>query len=747
MTPETGADDDDDDSNTLLVNGGKIVAVIVCGFAAIVAFMSMAELLGTTRAAIFNTIMALSAVFVISIGWMARTNNPAEFYGARGQLSPIVNALGGLAGWLVLPVFAGLAGVFFTFGFDGLAFAVGPMAGLVLAGVLVSPYIAASKALTVPGFLGARYGATARVIAALVIAGVSFIVFAAALSSAVTLAMNAFDIPLLHAAGAALFFIVVSTLPGGVNSLTWTGVVTAIVFLFSLSAATIGMSMIGFGQPLPPLAAAGAVQAISNLEISMIEKGLADAATMKPYAKPFLQIDSANVFGLIFSLMVTTAALPHLLQRSLTVRSPHAARASMSWLLALTLLVLLSASAWSAFAKLEVVSTIERGTAIEAVPGWMGKLGHGEGVRIHGISAGLVEDVIAVVKAGAQDGAQVSDALHIRSANSEVAWAGLKEPLKTLIIEVAKSAPADGVPNYAWEALRQKIWPAASLSAGNKTGFVTLSALKIDGEALMHDLPAVLGQSATTTVLVAVGAILGALAIASAGLFNAAAVLSHDLIAGARNSATPVWRVVLARVLILLLGLAGAASTILPAVDWPAMAWLIIDWRPLVAIALPAAAAALLPALIMGIWWRRANALGAVLAMLAGLAVALVYGLGTRYFPVELYNVWPAASDALPAAAKRFATLTAALALAQGDQAANIAAALKAHAGGTPFVPGVANWWGLGGASALVFAVPVGFVMLVLGALVGPRPSQAHNEFVTMIRRPQDPKGSPSTVS
>ena len=745
MAPETG--DNGDDSNTLLANGGKIVSVIVCGFAAIAAFTSMAEMLGSTRTAILTTIMAVTAFFVISTGWLSRTSNAAEFYGARSQLSPAANALGGLAGWLAVPAFTGLAGVFFTFGFDGLAFAAGPMAGLVLAGVLITPYLAASKAVTVPGFLGARYGAATRVIATLVIASVSFIVFAAALSTAVALAMNVFDVPLPYAAGAVLFLIAVSTLPGGINSLTWTGVVTAIVFLISLTAATVGMSMSGFGQPLPPLAVAGAVQAISNLEISMIEKGLADAVTMKPYAKPFLQIDSGNVFGMILSLMATTAALPHLLQRSLTVRSPHAARASTSWLLALMLLVLLSASAWSAFAKLEVVSMIERGTAFAVLPDWLGKLGHGEGARIQGLSSALVEDVIAVVKTGAQTGTQVSDALHDRSASSAVAWAGLKEPLKALIIEVAKSAPADGVSQYAWTALRDKILPAASLSAGNKTGFVTLSALKIDGEALMQDLPEVLGQSATTTVLVAAGALFGALAIASAGLFNAAAVLSHDLFAGANNSATPAWRVAVARVLILLLGLGGAASTILPAGDWPAMAWLIIDWRPLVAIALPAAAAALLPALIMGIWWRRANALGAVLAMLAGLAIALVYAIGTRYFPVELYNLWPAASDALPAAAKRFETLTAALALAQGDQTANIAAALKAHAGGTPFVPGVANWWGLGGASALVFAVPVGFVVLVLGALVGPRPSQAQNEFVTMIRQPQDPKGSPSTVS
>ena len=55
-----------------------------------------------------------------------------------------------------------------------------------------------------------------------------------------------------------------------------------------------------------------------------VEKGLAEAAAMKPYAKPFLQIDKANFYGLIFSLMAATAALPQLLQRALTVASPAA---------------------------------------------------------------------------------------------------------------------------------------------------------------------------------------------------------------------------------------------------------------------------------------------------------------------------------------------------------------------------------------------------------------------------------------
>ena len=730
------ASDADDGNNVLLANSGKIVAVLICAFAALTAFSNIAERLGASPATVLTTILITTTAAIGLTGWPARSSLPSEFFTARGKLPPFINALAGLAGWLAVPAFAALAGLLYTFGFDGLAFVAGPMAGLFLAGVLISPYLAASGSATVSGFLGRRYGATVRVISALVIASVSFVVFAAALQAAAGLAARVLDIPLPLALAATLVLIAVSALTGGASSLTWTGAATALLFLMVLCIASVGMSLSGFGQPLPSLASAQALQTVSDLEIAMIEKGMADAAAMKPHAKPFLQMNPANVFGLIFSLMIATAALPHLLHRSLTLPSAQVARSSSAWLMGLTLIVLVTASAWAIFAKHEVYSIVERGTAFAALPDWMGKVGDGEGVRIYGVSVRLVEDVTAVVQAGAQTSTQVADALQDRNAGAVATWAGLKEPVKAAIIEAAKTVPADGVSQIAWTAMRERILPAAAVAAGNKTGALNLASLKIDAGLLMQDLPQVFRQQATVLGLVLASAFLGSLAMAGAGLFNAAAVLCRDLVRATEKEDVTKRQVMGARVVMLVLGLFGAAGTLVHG----------INWGNVLILALPAAGATLLPALIFAIWWKRANVLGAALAMVTGLAVVLVYSLGTLYFPVQLFDVWPAASDALPAALKKFATLKAALATAQGDQATNIAGALDALARGTPYAPGVANWWGLGAASALVFAIPAGVVALLIGSLLGPRPTQTQSEFIALIWQPRDINGSASTV-
>lgn len=734
----------EDDGNILLANSGKIVAVIGCGFAAAVAFTAMAEQLGAASE-IEPVILSLVAALLVIIGWTSRSNQPSEFFVGGHRLSPSANALGGLAGGLAVPAFAGVAGLFFTYGFDGLAFAIGPMAGIVLSGIALAPYLAASKASTVPEFLGQRYGRAVRVVSALIIAGVCLVIFATSFASASGLAAQMFEVPLPEAVAASLALIALSTIPGGFNSLTWTGVVTSILFLAGLSVLTAGLSLSGFGHPLVPLAAGQALQSVSNLEFSMIEKGVADPATLKAFARPFLQIDSVNTFGLIFSLMAATAALPQLLHRSLSVRSPQAARSSAAWLLGLVLVATLSASALAIFAKVEVVTLVERGTPFAALPDWMGELGNGDGVNIHGVSVALVQDVASAVKTGAGTSGDVGQAFNANNASRRAQWASLKDPVKTAMIDVVKSAPPGAGSAYLWTAMREKVLPVAALAAGNKTGSLNWASLRLDAVALIGDVPRILGRSATAMALAMAAALFSALAVASAALFNAAAVLGRDLWAPSNHGPPTSSQVLGARLLMVLLGVAAAAVLIWPVPGWPAADWLRADWMTLVEPALSAAAAGLLPVLILGIWWRRANAFGALSGMLTGVSAALVYGLGTQFFAVPFYAAWPSPSAALPAAVKKFEALQNALGAAQSEQAAVIAAALKTHAAGSPFAPGVANWLGLGGASALVFALPLAFLVLILASLISPRPSSAQLDFVSKIRRPQDKDGDKST--
>ncbi|MGO4843029.1 hypothetical protein AB4144_63235, partial [Rhizobiaceae sp. 2RAB30] len=70
---------------------------------------------------------------------------------------------------------------------------------------------------------------------------------------------------------------------------------------------------------------------------------------------------------------------------------------------------------------------------------------------------------------------------------------------------------------------------------------------------------------------------------------------------------------------------------------------------------------------MLGIWWKRTNAAGAVTGMLAGFGVCLYYLLATRYYAVDFYDMWSSFSSASPEAAAEYSQLKAAWLAATGD--------------------------------------------------------------------------------
>lgn len=131
-------------------------------------------------------------------------------------------------------------------------------------------------------------------------------------------------------------------------------------------------------------------------------------------------------------------------------------------------------------------------------------------------------------------------------------------------------------------------------------------------------------------------------------------------------------------------------------------------------------AAGIFPALVLGLYWRRVTAAGAVSAMLVGAAIAIAYIGAIRLFPVEMFEWTRAMSTAAPAAVRRFEVLRNALDAATGAEAWGAArAALRAHAAT------IANWWGLKPAAIVLIAVPAGTLAGIAVSLVtAPRDEQ-----------------------
>jgi cation/acetate symporter len=110
----------------------------------------------------------------------------------------------------------------------------------------------------------------------------------------------------------------------------------------------------------------------------------------------------------------------------------------------------------------------------------------------------------------------------------------------------------------------------------------------------------------------------------------------------------------------------------------------------LVSAAFSFAAAAFFPALVLGVFWKRASALGATLGIAAGLGITIYYMVVNHPWMRTLFGV---------------------------TQDVNL-------------------WWGIQPISAGVFGVPLGFLVIVLVSLVTPAPKKETQELVEHVRYP-----------
>jgi len=183
-------------------------------------------------------------------------------------------------------------------------------------------------------------------------------------------------------------------------------------------------------------------------------------------------------------------------------------------------------------------------------------------------------------------------------------------------------------------------------------------------------------------------------------------------------NAPTIRRLTVARVLLFFVAVASAATAATKPADILAM----VGW------AFSLAMAGNFPALIMGVWWKRTTATGAVCGMLAGFGLCLFYLVVTRYFPgfgvkyagmTSLLNpvtgaplVDIAKTMALPNAMESFPTLAHPLANKVG-------------------------WFNLNNIACGLLGMPFGFLVIYVVSLMGKEPSKEMQAYVDEIRKPR----------
>ena len=246
--------------------------------------------------------------------------------------------------------------------------------------------------------------------------------------------------------------------------------------------------------------------------------------------------------------------------------------------------------------------------------------------------------------------------------------------------------------------------------------------INLNADMIVLATPEMAGMPYVISGLVAAGGLAAALSTADGLLLAIANALSHDVYYKMIDQHAPTARrLIVSRILLVVVAVAAAYVASTKPGDILAM----VSW------AFSLAAAGLFPALVLGVWWKRANSAGAVAGMIAGFGLCLYYLLGTRYGAVTFVEMWSWLSTATAEQLAKFEELKAAYAAASPEAQAAAWTALDKHA------QSIASWWGVKNLSAAAFGLPLGFLVMYVVSRMTREPSHEMQEFIEEIRVPR----------
>jgi cation/acetate symporter len=260
---------------------------------------------------------------------------------------------------------------------------------------------------------------------------------------------------------------------------------------------------------------------------------------------------------------------------------------------------------------------------------------------------------------------------------------------------------------------------AACKAIAGHPGVVRLQDFVINTDVIVLSTPEIAGLPYVISGLVAAGGLAAALSTADGLLLAIANALSHDVYYKMLDPNAPtIRRLLVARVLLLFVAIAAAATAATKPGDILAM----VGW------AFSLAMAGNFPALIMGVWWKRTTAAGAVAGMLAGFGLCVFYLVCTRYFPGAGVAYFGMSSLLSPATGAPLVDIAKAMAAPNAmDHWVTLAHPLANKVG----------WFNLNNIACGLLGAPLGFLVIYVVSLMGKEPSKEMQAYVDEIRKPR----------
>lgn len=279
-------------------------------------------------------IMLATMGVYIGVGFLSKVSSTSGYWVAGQGIGKYGNGAAIASDWMSAASFMGVAGLLYLKGWFGLGYIIGWTGGYVLLLVLLAAQIRRFGKYTIPEFLGDRYDChSVRLIAATVTVIIA-ITYSTAQFKGIGLVCGwifgmSYTSSVFFAAGVVLAYMLISGMTGVTRNQQIQYVVLISAFLIPL---WILVRKAGGAGILPQLEYG---RIISGLMEGKVSSGLLTGEELAAASKVYLPWGTGgNIYqfvALVFTLMVGTAGLPHIMIRFYTVKNEDVARKSVLW--------------------------------------------------------------------------------------------------------------------------------------------------------------------------------------------------------------------------------------------------------------------------------------------------------------------------------------------------------------------------------------------------------------------------------
>ncbi len=677
----------------------KVYGWYTGGFLAFVVVLAVAEQMGLSRGAIGIVFLLATVALYAGIGIMSRTSDATEYYVAGRRVPAIYNGMATGADWMSAASFIGMAGTLYLQGYGGLAFIMGWTGGYCLVALFLAPYLRKFGQFTIPDFLGARYeGNIARFVGIVIAILVSFVYVVAQIYGVglITTRLSglAFEIGVFVGLGGIL----VCSFLGGMRAVTWTQVAQYIILIIAYMIPVVWLSVKQTGVPVPQVVYGAQLQKITAKEkeliadpkekevIAIFKQRSDDLAAKLKDVPAALAADRATAQTKLDELKAANAPLAEVqaAEKALAAVPKDDAAAKTAWTAAKTAadgrarpLAGMPPHAQAYAGNPDGDATAQK-TFNESRRNFMA----------------LVFCLMVGTAALPHILMRYYTTPSVKEARQSVTWSlffifllyftapALAVLVKYQVFNVLVGTPFDQLPSWigAWSKVDPTLLSVADV---NKDGIFQLGEMRIGGDIIVLATPEIAGLPYVISGMVAAGGLAAALSTADGLLLTIANALSHDLYYKMIDPNAPTARrVMISKVLLLVVALAAAYVASLK----------VADILFLVSAAFSLAAAGFFPALVLGIFWKRANKWGAILGMISGVSITFYYMATTQAWMRGVFGVTGPVADY--------------------------------------------TWFGILPISAGVFGVPLGFAVIIIVSLLTPAPKKEIQELVEHVRYP-----------